>query len=664
MKLLKTILLLCLFSTAANAQFVTNSKRVADVYFDNKEYYAAAEYYKKALHISSDSAGFVVPYGFENKIKQESTKKSDYSYNVFRLAESLRLYKNFSDAEHWYAIAKEFPEPDYKLATFWYAETLRANQKFTESVIAYKQFLAKYPTKDFFSQKAQSGIDAANFAIYELRYPRLFQITRLQNQINGKGSNYAGMLNSRTFYFTSSRPMGTSGKEEVLTGNDNAKVIKKETPFLNAIYKVNGNPFAENITVEKLTDSRSKREYAAMAIHPNGRFAYVTSWKGKDVKKISMIKLEDNVWSEPVELGTQVNAKDANSIQPFVTADGKTLIFSSDRSGGSGKFDLWYSPLNADGTAGLAVNFGNIINTPEDEQAPYLNSSTKRLLFSSNGRTGMGGFDFYESSGTFGNWSSPRNMGYPFNSSKDDLYFTPSNSAGTEGYISSDRESVCCLEIFQVKQRFLTISGILMDCDAKTPLAGATVTLADSISSNRVLTDVNGKYSFTSPNNRNLKLSAEKENYFTKVLKYGNDELSRVDTLLSPELCLVPYEKDKPIVLKDVLYEFDKATLTEDSKLKLNELYQILSDNPSIEIELSSHTDSKGSDIYNLDLSQRRAASCVEYLIAKGISSGRMKSKGYGESMPVAPNTFPDGRDNPEGRALNRRTEFKVINSL
>jgi len=117
---------------------------------------------------------------------------------------------------------------------------------------------------------------------------------------------------------------------------------------------------------------------------------------------------------------------------------------------------------------------------------------------------------------------------------------------------------------------------------------------------------------------------------------------------------------DKPIVLKDVLYEFDKANLTEDSKGKLDHLYDIMADNPSIEIELSAHTDNKGPDIYNLDLSNRRAKSCVDYLVSKGISISRMTSKGYGETKPVAPNQLANGKDNPEGRALNRRTEFKV----
>ncbi|TKC04263.1 OmpA family protein [Pedobacter frigoris] len=662
MKLLKTLMILCLFTTAANAQFVTNSKRVADVYFQNKEYYAAAEYYKKALQISPDSAGFVIPYGFENKIKEESPKKDDYEYSVFQLAESLRLYKNFTDAEKWYAIATEFTNPKYILSTFWYAETLRANQNYNEAITAFNRFLAKYKVNDIYSVKAKSEIASCQFALYELRYPRLFMLSKLQNDINDKGSNYTPTLKGGSFYFTSSRPVSTSGKKEVLTDKNNEKVTRKETPYLNAVYEVSGNPLTENVSVKKLQVTSKDRESAAPAFHPNGKLMYITSWTAQNDKKIYQLNIgaDGKSWSDPIELGGQVNVKGFSSIQPFVTKDGKYLIFSSNRPGGSGKFDLWYCPLRGDGSLGQAINFGNTINTTEDDQAAYFDSRTNKLLYSSNGRVGMGGFDFFESEGDFTKWSEPRNLGYPFNSSKDDIYFTPSPVSENEGYISSDRESLCCLEMFHVKKEFLTVKGTILDCNTLKPLSNATVTLTDSLEVIKFVTDESGKYAFKINTNRKIKITAEKEKYFSKVINFSYDDLAKKDTLFSPDICLVPFEMDKPIVLKDILYEFDKATLTEDSKTKLDYLYTIMVDNPKIEIELSAHTDSKGVEIYNLDLSNRRAKSCVDYLISKGIDINRMTSKGYGETVPIAPNEFPNGKDNPEGRALNRRTEFKV----
>jgi len=664
MKLLKTILILCLFTTVANAQFVTNSKRAADVYFQNKEYYAAAEYYKKALQITADSAGFVVPYGFENRIKQESPKKDDYEYSVFQLAESLRLYKNFKDAESWYAIAKGFSNPKYILSGFWYGETLRANQKYSEAISAFEEFLSKYKTNDGYLAKGKSEIASCQFALYELRYPRLFDVDKLKNGINDKGSNYAGTIQKDVFYFTSSRPVSASSKREVLTDNENAKVSKPETPYLNAIYEASGDPLTQSVTIKKLVTSDGKnKESAAAAFHPNGKAVYITGWTANGDKKIYQLVATPGTgktWSEPIELAGQVNVKGFNSIQPFVTKDGKFLIFSSNKPGGSGKYDLWYAPLRADGSLGQAVNFGPGINTTEDEQAPYYNTDSKKLLFSANGRVGMGGYDFFESTGDLSSLSEPRNLGFPFNSSKDDLYFTPSADGDAEGYISSDRESLCCLEVFHVKRSYLTVKGIVLDCKTSKPLADATITLVDSSETLTTTTDASGAYIFKVNSNRKLKITAEKASYFSKVLNFTYEDIAGKDTLFSPEICLLPYD-DKPIVLKDVLYEFNKATLTEDSKGKLDYLYTILVDNPTINIELSAHTDSKGTDAYNLDLSDRRAKSCVDYLISKGISTSRMRARGYGESQPVAPNQLANGKDNPDGRALNRRTEFKVI---
>lgn len=658
----KILLILCLFTYAAQAQFVSNNKRVADVYFQNKEYYAASEYYKKALQIESDTSGSVVPFGFANKIKEESPKREEYEYCVFQLGESSRHYKNFNDAEKWYEISKDFSNPKYILSSFWYAESLRANQKFNEAITAFNVFLDKYKVRDNYSIRAAEEITSCRFALNELRYPRMFRVNRLRNDINDKGSNYTPTIKEGNFYFTSSRPTSVGSKKEVLTVKD-VKVTRKESPYLNAIYITSGNPLTENISIRKTTVEGKERESAAPAFHPNGKIAFITSWTAQGNKKIYQLNAMPGTskdWSEPVELGSQVNVKGFNAMQPFVTKDGKFLLFSSDRPGGSGKYDIWYVAIYADGTLGTAMNMGKVINTPADDEAPYYNSSTKRLLFSTNGRVGMGGFDFFECQGDFGEWSEPQNVGYPFNSSKDDMYFTPLNADESEGYISSDRESICCLEIFHVKREFLVIQGTLFDCHTMKPLKDAVVTLADSVNQYKFNTDDRGKYTFTMNSNRYFKLTAEKDKYFSKTLIFTHGQMAQRDTLFSPELCLTPFEIDKPIVLKDVLYEFNKAELTPDSKEKLDYLYTIMVDNPTIEIELSSHTDSKGSDEYNMDLSERRAKSCVDYLIEKGVAAHRMTSKGYGETKPVAPNELPDGKDNPDGRALNRRTEFKV----
>lgn len=472
---------MCLITKVIHAQYVTNNKRIADVYFQNKEYYAAADYYKRALNISTDSIGFVVPYAFETKMKKEETnpKRNEYENDVYQLASSLRLYKDFRAAEAWYAVAKNFSDPKYALSSFYYGECLRSNQKFAEAIVAFEEFLTKYNLNDGYASKAKVEIASCNFALYEMRYPRLYKFSKLFNEINDKGSNYTPMLNNDNFYFTSSRPVSVGNKTEVLTDvKTNSKVTRKESPYMNAIYEASGNPKDEGTTVKRIGAVEKGREYAAPAFHPNGTTMYLTSWTTKGERKIYEIDIASgngNTWSPPKILGSEVNIAGFNSMQPFVSKDGKYFVFASDRPGGSGKYDLWYCRLRSDGSMGQAINMGSKINTKEDEEAPYYNYKTEKLLYSSAGKVGIGGLDFYESEGDFVNWSEPRNLGYPFNSSKDDVYFTPLDNDDSQGYISSDRESVCCLEVFYVKKEFITVQGTILDCQSDKPLSGSTL---------------------------------------------------------------------------------------------------------------------------------------------------------------------------------------------
>lgn len=665
MKVLKIFVLLFLFIPGVRGQFVSNNKRIGDIYFRNKDYYAAATYYKKALQVSNDSIGFVVPFVYEKKTKSESPKRAEYENCVFQLATSLRLYKDFRSAEAWYALTQDFSDQKYILGTFYYGECLRANQKFTEAISAFDLFLKKYKPTDLYAGRAKLEIASCNFALYEMRYPRLYKFSKLYNQINDKGSNYTPLVQGNNFYFTSSRPVAVGHRTEILENSrKSAKVTKKESPYINAIYESAGGPLEPATTVHRLGPVETGKEYAAPAFSPDGTVMYLTSWTAKGTRKICEVNMSAGTgatWSAPRELGPEVNVTGFNSMQPFVSKDGKYLIFSSDRPGGFGKYDLWYCSLRADGSISQAANMGSAINTQEDEEAGYYNSNTRKLIYSSAGKVGLGGLDFYESEGEFAGWTEPRNLGYPFNSSKDDVYFTPLDEADSEGYISSDRESVCCLEIFHMKKEFITIEGTVFNCANGKPLEGAMVTLRDSVQSLRTTLGADGKYKFRVSSNRKLSLTAEKSNYFTKVLSYDYNELAKTDTLVNPKLCLAPFHPEAPIVLTGILYDYNSYELRSQSKNILDGLYTILADNPTMEIELGSHTDNIGSEAYNLDLSEKRAQACVDYLASRGIDKSRMKSKGYGFSKPVAPDQYPNGKDNVLGRQLNRRTEFTVI---
>ena len=656
--------MLVAFGGFANAQYVVNYKKVADTYFENKDYYAASTFYKKALKITGDSTQAILPYGKERKLASDDKVIEDYEGSIYNLAESSRLYREFNEAEKYYAIAITFTNTRFRKALYYYAESLRANKKFNPAIDAFQQFIEKNPG-DALAKEAQKEIESCKFAIEEMRFPRIVQVKKVPGNVNGLGSNYAPVKINNELYFTSSRPVAVGSKKDMVkTDAGEIQVSTKTNPFINNIYAAKGELTSADIAVRKIDINFPKNmEIAAVTFTPDGNTMYFTAWKDKEKYAIYSSKKTGDKWADPQPVGLQVNSRDFNSSQPFVTSDGKFLLFSSDRSGGYGKFDLWYCALREDGSLGQAVNFGSTINTEYDERAPYYNSLTKKLLFSTDGRIGFGGLDFFESEGDLVNWSEPKNLGYPFNSSKDDLYFTATDDKGTKGYISSDRESSCCLEVFEVKKEYLSVAGLLTDCKTKLPLAGTSVTLTNAEGLQKLTTGTDGIYSFKVDSKRPVKLLFAKDNYFSITKNYVYEELAKADTLIYKDYCLSPFKLGIPITLDNVYYEFNSTELTEPSKKVLDFLIPIMEDNPEMEIELGSHTDNIGTDEYNLDLSNRRAKSCTDYLESKGVAAARMTSKGYGESMPIAPNEIIVKRkkkDNPEGRAKNRRTEFKV----
>jgi outer membrane protein OmpA-like peptidoglycan-associated protein len=322
------------------------------------------------------------------------------------------------------------------------------------------------------------------------------------------------------------------------------------------------------------------------------------------------------------------------------------------------------------GNVGTPVNMGTVVNTEYDEQAPFYHEASKSLIFSTNGRVGMGGFDFFQSKGTIGNWATPVNLGYPVNSVKEDMYFVSRGSAKNmleDVMLSSDRDAACCLELFALKKirPLRQISGRIVSCDPSKPIVSSTVTVVDPATNKIVFTRVlnaDGTYSFTLEDHQPLKVKAEASGFIKNEKDMQPPADMEEETLVLPDLCLTPEppKVDEKFVVQNVYYDYDKAEVKPESYPALDEIVRMLNTYPNMEIELSAHTDSKGSDEYNQRLSEARAQSVVDYLVSKGIAKERLVAKGYGETQPVAPNTI-DGKDNPEGREKNRRTEFKVL---
>lgn len=652
-----------LIVVSVQAQFVYDYLKAADNYYKKGDYASAAEYYEKYLNADKDTRKKEFnPYSPQRSSSGKTSVSASSQENaVYRLAESYRYLNYPSKAEPYYKQAMDQDKAQFPLASYHYAAQLRALGKYAEAEQQFKTFLAEYSNNDDYRKNAERELQNLQFIQAQLQKKDLkyYTVKKAPGGLNSTGASYApAWLNNNTLLFTSTRPLDSTAR------NIN---------YTNRIYQANfadGNLSGINRTdVEQVKDL----EQGVVAVTPDGNTMFLTRWSNNKNQKSSSIyrstKKDDNKWSDPEMLDATINVPGANTQQPFVTPDGKYLVFSSDRSGGQGGFDLWYTEL-ADGKTGAAINMGSTINTAYDEQAASYHEASQSLVFSSNGRVGMGGFDFFHSKGVMGNWNAPVNFGYPVNSVKDDIYFSSKGTAKNileEVMLSSDRDAACCLELFYLKKvrPLRQLSGKVVSCDPSKPLSGGTVRVIDTVTNRTVYTKTlgaDGTYSFELEDYLPLKVEADATGYISNSLHAGTPADMEQESMMYPELCLLPEppKVNETFVVENVYYDFNKANLKPASFPALDEIVRMLNFYPNMVIELSAHTDSKGSNSYNQKLSEARAKSVVDYLVSKGIARERLEAKGYGETKPIEPNAI-NGRDNPAGREKNRRTEFKVL---
>lgn len=657
------VLTAVLFSFASlPAQFVYDYLKAADNYFEKRDYASAAEYYEK--YMGGDKSGKdkeFKPYTPQNSSKKTAAATSSKEQAMYRLAECYRLLNYPSKAEPQYKEVMVANKTQFPLAQYHYAAQLRALGKYAEAEQNFKTFLAGYNTNDEYKKNAERELKNLQFIQAQLikKDLKYYTINKAGAELNAAGASYApAWLNSNTLLFTSTRPLDTTLKTKVYTNR-----------IFQAAY--DGSAIS-NVAVAGMPQEKGVQQ-GVVSVTPDGNTMFLTKWGISGDKKTSALYTSSKTasgWSEPAKLGESINTAGANTQQPFVTPDGKYLLFSSNRTGGQGGYDLWYAALE-NGTPGTPVNMGSVINSSYDEQAPSYHEASKSLVFSSNGRVGMGGYDFFQSKGAAGsNWAEPVNMGYPVNSVKDDIYLIsrgPAKNMLEDVMLSSDRDAACCLELFALKKvrPLRQISGRIVSCDPAKPLTGATVTVVDPANNKTVYTKsvgADGTYSFTLEDHQPLKVQADATGFISYSAAMGTPADMEEEMMKYPDLCLLPEapKVDEKFVIENVYYDFNKADLKPASYPALDEIVRMLNTYPNMSIELGAHTDSKGSDTYNMKLSEARAQSVVKYLVEKGIAAERLVAKGYGETAPVAPNEI-DGKDNPEGREKNRRTEFKVL---
>ena len=437
---------------------------------------------------------------------------------------------------------------------------------------------------------------------------------------------------------------------------------EKTNTFNNNMYCVNVDEEG-NLSFPLLFSSAldSKNNEGSLTFSPNQKTIFYTQENPNNHQLFDLYKAELDVESK--EYWTNIQKVDiipaGYSVEtPTVSADGKKLIFASNMPGGFGGYDLYEATINENGTVGEVKNLGANINTKEDEKYPTLTKDNKHLYFSSKGHLNLGGFDVFRSSIVENNYLPALNLGTTLNSRRDDQAFLLVEE--NKVYISTDKSSGYNFYILKFEIKHLDKANKtyqVVEKETLTALPNAKVTIKDEfgkIISQGITNDKGEIKTELNPISYNY-ITVEKDGYKPFTTNFTSENL-----LGSP----IKLEQDKPVITEDaivienIFFDFNKASITQESQLSLNKILNVLNEYPEMKLAIGAHTDNKGSDKYNQALSQRRAKSTVDYLLSKGISKDRLTFKGYGESQPL----FDCGGNcTQEQDQKNRRVEFKII---
>ena len=602
--------------------------------------------------------------------KSRKTDKATRTELGYMVAECYRLTNDPKDAETWYrlAVKSSFSKPE---AQYYLAESLKKNGKYQQALEEFNKYKQITPS----DTRTDQEIRSCELALEWQRNPEPFKVEELKD-LNSPASDFSPAYGRDDFgliYFTSSRQDAMGNKKHGATGQSFTDI------FESRIDKK--SKWSTPVPVENIN---SDFEEGTPSFSSDFKELYFTRCEaGKREKKgcvIMLAKRNGDKWGNPKNIGLLPDSLVA--AHPSLSHDGLKLYFVSDMPGGYGSKDIYVVTRGSEGDAWSApVNLGPDINTPGDELFPYIREDGV-LYFASDGHIGMGGLDIFKAvPQADGSWAVT-NMKSPINSFADDFGITFQDSQ-EKGIFSSTRKGRGNDDLysFELPPKRFNVTGLVKDEKTGSPVSGSVVQLIASDGSNlQAETGAAGDFKFALKQDVDYIFLASKKGYLNgkdKETTKGQDK-SR-DYLVT--LLLTPI--DRPIELPNIFYDYDKWDLRPESMVSLDKLVETLNDNPTITIELMSHTDYRNTDEYNLLLSQRRAQSAVDYLVSKGIDLERLTAKGYGKSTPKVVdqdiaklypylklgatlseqyiNTLATDEQKEVANQINRRTEFKVL---
>ena len=614
---------------------------------------------KKAIRLFEEGYDFALKYNDQKaveKLKEAIEIEPKFVEALSLLGEIYNDKKEFDQALVYYQLAINVNEKKYAQYYSLLADVYMKQMKFDLAVESIQQYLDKANPKQAMAEKYKIYLRKCTVAAQLMSNPVPFTPINLGENVNSSAAEYHPTLpadGSFMFYTVRAKQQGNACVMSDGTTEDFYVVQRENSNW--SLRKNVGPPI------------NSECNEGAGNISPDGRFMFFAASNNlgrNSSMDLYIVERKGSVWSAPASLGPVVNT-DGFESQPSFSSDGKTLYFISNRPGGVGGNDVWITSRNTKGEWSMPVNAGDIINTRGNEISPFIHPDNQTLYFCSDGHDGMGGYDFFISrKDAQGQFQMPENLGYPINTTADERSLVIS-ADGTKGYFASNNFSGFGdydLYMFEIPlsarpQHVTYLKGMVYDKKTNQPLK-AQFQLIDVSNSTVVVESYsdlqNGQFLVSIPPGKKYALNVSKQGYLFYSESYDVATHDSLQPFLI-DIPLQPIEVGGSVVLKNVYFETDKFLLLNDSKSELLVLVDLMKNNPTMKIEIGGHTDNQGNKSYNQKLSENRSKAVYDYIITQGIPSTRLTYKGYGDASPIASN------DNVEGRARNRRTEFKVI---
>lgn len=531
--------------------------------------------------------------------------------------------------------------------------------RFADAAEKLRRYLALNPRNERQRLSAEKLLAQAEFAARAVQTPVPFEPHPLGPAVNSPLPEYLPSLSADalTLIFT-----------RVVDGQEDFYIVQRAAPH------------APWQTAESLLALNTPMNEGAHCLSADGSTLVFTACNqpgGLGSCDLYISVQRNGQWTSPRNLGPPVNTEGYET-QPTLSADGRTLIFTSRRPGGQGNNDLWQSTRKPDGSWGQPVNLGSVINTPEDEQAPFLHPDGRTLYFMSKGHPGMGEFDlFYSRKNAQGQWLPPVNLGFPINTPRNEGALVVS-ADGRTAYFARDQEEakavasptpltdIYTFELYpEARPAPVTYArGKVRNARTGAPLQALVriEMLEDTLEGYSITSGEDGSFFLCLPLGADYAFSVEQEGFLFFSEHFELREQRQVAQPYELDITLQPVqqaaatpEPGTPVVLRNLFFATGSAEIQPASWSELDRLLRLLQDNPALRIQINGHTDDVGSEADNLQLSTRRAAAIYQFLLDKGIPESRLQYRGFGESQPLAPN------DSPENRQRNRRTEFVVL---